>query len=336
MTRVSQEPRKRRGRRTPLSDAQLHNRRDQFVQILEGSWGEIGWELPRCKKADDLALILRPLAESRSWIAEVVEIFCRPSSETFSAPILRKVRSELRRLVEPLGVAEESLRFGNDRLHKLDGVFTQAHSRSRRILKRARKQRRKELWKMLVEHQKLADSEKRLKARLRSLEGSFARQELFRFIKSKRYELTPLHFANAIAGLPHMGWRQSMRRNAHFLCPVVNGHSYHVFKAVRYLLETLNKKTEEDLVKSFREFIRRLPSRYRLPQQEFAKNWLYLERAIHQSFRTKPPRKALPFEITKRYFLQLQTQTHLDIILAEQAQIPLNPPKVSATAHAQN
>jgi hypothetical protein len=220
-----------------------------------------------------------------------------------------------------------------DRLHKLDGAFTQAHGRSRRIVKRARKQRRKELWKISAEHQKLADSEKRLKARQRSLEGSFARQELFRFIKSKRYELTPLHFANAIAGLPHMGWRQSMRRNAHSRCLIVNGSSYQVFKAVRYLVESLNKKTEKNLVKSFRESIRLLPSRYRLPQQEFAKNWLYLERAIHQSFRTKPPRKALPCEITKCYFQQLQTQSYLDTVLAEQAQIPLNPPKVSATAH---
>lgn len=332
MTKVSQGPLKQRGRRTLISDAQLHNRRDQFVQILEGSWGEIGWELPRCKKADDLALILRPLAESRSWIAEVVEIFCRSSSETLSAPTLRRVRSELRRLVEPLGVSEEALRLVKDRLHRLDGTFTQTHGRSRRIVKRARKQRRKELWKISVEYQGLADSEERLKARLKSLEGSFARQELFGFIKSKRYELKPSHFANAIAGLPHMGWRQSMRRNARSRCLIANGLSYQVFKAIRYLLESLNKKTGKNLVKSFRESIRVLPSRYRLPQQELAKKWLYLERAIHQSFRTKRPRKVLPFEITKRYFQQLQTQSYLDTVLAEQAQIQLNPDKVSGTS----
>ena len=331
MTTVFQEHPKQRGRPTPISDAQLHNRRDQFVQILEGSWGEIGWQLPRCKKADDLALILRPLAESRSWIAEVVEIFCRSSSEAFS-PILRRVRSELRKLVEPLGASEESLRLMKDKLHKLDATLTQAHGRSRRIVKRARKQARKKISKIFVEHQKRGDSEKRLKARLKSLEGSFARLELFRFIKSKRYELVPLHFANAAAGLPQMGWRQSMRRNRHSPCSVVNGRSYQVFKAIRYLIESLNTKTEKNLVKSFRKSIRVLPSRYRLPQQEFAKNWFYLERAIHQSLRTKSLRRVLPFEITKRYFQQLQTQSYLDTVLAEQAQIPLNPTKVSGTS----
>lgn len=327
MTTVSQEPGKRRGRRTPLSSAQLHNRRDQLVQIFEGSWSELGWELPRCKKAEDLSMIFRPLAESRSWIAEVIEIFCRPSTETFSTSALRQVRSERRRLAKPFQLAEESVRLAAERLHRLDGVFTQAQGRSHRIVKRARKQRRKELRKSLVEHRRLTDAEKRLKTRLNTLEGSFARQELMRFIKSKRYEVTPVNLANAVAGIPHMGWRHSMRRNVSTPPVSQNGQTYQVFKALRYLLTTLKKKTEKGLVKSFRESIPLLPGRYKLPREEFSRNWLYLERAIRQSFRAKLPRKALPFAVTKRYFVQLRTQTHLDIILAEQAQIPLGKPK---------
>jgi hypothetical protein len=332
LTTLFQESKKRRGRRTPLSDAQLHNRRNQFVQMFEGSWGEIGWGLPRCKKVDDLALIFRPLAESRSWIAEVFEIFCRPSSETFSASSLRQVRSEMRRLAEPLRLGEEARRVAEERLNNLDRALTQARGRSHQIVKRARKQRRKELWKALVEHRRLADSEKSLKARLKSLEGSFARQELMRFIRSKRYELKPLSLANAVAGIPHMGWRQSMRRNVSTPPVTQNGQTYQAFKAIRYLAEIQNRKTETDLVKSFRESIQLLPSRYKIPQEEFAKNWLYLERAIRKSFRMKPPRKAIPFEITRRYFEQTHTQSNLDIILAEQAQIPLGKPKVRGAA----
>jgi hypothetical protein len=321
------EQQKRRGRRSELSDPQLNNRREQFIQIFEGSWGEIGSALPKCKRADDLALIFRPLAESRSWIAQVVEIFCRPSSESFSASALRQVRSGMRRLVEPVRLGDELTRFAKERLNRLDGALAQAHGRDRRIVKRARKQRRKELWKALVKHGKLADSEKSLKARLKSLEGSFAREELMRFIKSKRYEIKPLSLANAVAGIPYMGWRQSMRRNASTQPVTQNGPSYQAFKAIRYLVESQNRKTKTDLVKSFRESIQLLPSRFKLSQAEFSKNWLYLERAIRKSFRMKPSRKGLPFEITRRYFEQIQTQSNLDIILADQAQIPLSKPK---------
>lgn len=139
MTTLLQESKKQRGRPTPLSDAQLHNRRDQFVQIFEGEWGEIGWGLPRCKKADDLTLILRPLAESPSWIAQVFEIFCRSSSETFSARALHQVRSELRRLSEPFQLADESLRAAKDRLHSLERTFPQARGRALRTFKQVPK-----------------------------------------------------------------------------------------------------------------------------------------------------------------------------------------------------
>jgi hypothetical protein len=324
LTTIFEESKKRRGRRTPLSDAQLHNRRDQFVQIFEAEWGELGWELPRCKKGDDLALILRPLAESPSWIAQVVELFCRSSSEPFSTRALRQVRSELRKLVEPLQLADETLRGAKDRLHGLERAFPQARGRALRTFKRVRKQRRKELWKKLVEHREFADSEKRLKARLVSLEGSFARQELMRFVRSKRYEVMPLNLANAVAGFPHMGWRQSMRRNRSTPPVTMNGRSYQIFKAIRYLAESSNKETAKDLVKSFRESIRLLPSRYKAPQEELAKNWFYLERAIRHAYRTKAHLKALAFEITKQYFKQILSWNQVHIVLAEQFKLELS------------
>jgi hypothetical protein len=40
----------------------------------------------------------------------------------------------------------------------------------------------------------------------------FARAEVARFCKSARYRLSPLSTANALAGLPFIGWRQSVKR----------------------------------------------------------------------------------------------------------------------------
>ena len=74
-----------------------------------------------------------------------------------------------------------------------------------------------------MESRTLSDVVRRLEARLRDLEAPFARQELFRFLKSKRYEVTPLALANAAAGLPYMGWRHSMRKNAEVQSIAANG-----------------------------------------------------------------------------------------------------------------
>jgi hypothetical protein len=322
----------RRGRHTALSDAQLQNRRDQFVQIFEGEWGQIGWGLQRCRKTEDLFLIFSPLMGNQSWISQVIEVFCRPCLEEFFAPTLRKLRYERRRIAGSVRVADETDRILEQQLQRVNWAFEQAQGRSYRIVKRARKQKRKEFWKGWRKHRDLAAKGKSLEGRIKDLEGSFAREELVRFIKSKRYELTPLHIANAVAGIPHMGWRQSMRRTSISPSRIADGRPYQIFKAIRYLVETSTMGTTEGLVKGFRDGIRSsLRSRYKLAREELAKNWFYLERAIHQSLRAKAQRKTLPFEMTKRYFNNIRSLSHVDMVLAEQARIILPKPRIPAS-----
>ena len=134
----------RRGRRSGLSDAQLHNQRDQFVQIFEGTWFDIYRELQRCKKADELIRIFTPIADPKTWFHGPISVFCRPSSESASGATLRRVRAELRALAEPLKNANESNRRAEEQLHQVNGALAQARGSSRRMVKRARKKKRKE------------------------------------------------------------------------------------------------------------------------------------------------------------------------------------------------
>ena len=321
-----------RGRPSELSDAQLHNRRNQLVQIFEGAWGEIGWELQRCKQVDDLIRIFSPIANPESWVGNVMELFCRPCSESASGATLRKVRAEWGALAEPSRAADESNRRAKEQLQQVASVLTQAKGRSRRIVKRALKWRRKEFWKTSQLYQSLYDRDRQLAKRLRHLEAAFARQEFLRFLKSRRYSLTPLALANAAAGLPHMGWRQSMRRSVKTPCTIAEGGMYQIFKAIRYLAAKATKRTVDGLVISFEDSISSLPSRYNLAKIELARNWFYLERALRRAFRAKPHPKAWPFEITKLYFKQLgSTRSQVDVVLAEQAKLMLSKPRPQTT-----
>jgi hypothetical protein len=294
------------------------------VQIFEGTWGEIGWELQRCKKADDLIRIFTPIAKPETWVGNVMELFCRPCSEPASGATLRKVRTELGTLAEPMRVADESHRRAKEKLQQLTSVLTQAKGRSRRIVKQARKKRRKEFWKTERLYRSLYDRERQFAKRLRELEAAFARQELLRFLKSKRYSLRPLTLANAAAGLPYMGWRQSMRRSLKAPWVIAEGSSYQIFKAIRYLTTGTSRKTVDGVVLTFEDFITSLPSRYQLAKVELAKNWFYLEPAIRQAYRMKLHRKAFPFEITKLYFKKLTSRSQVDEALAEQIQLTLS------------
>jgi hypothetical protein len=304
-----------------------------LVEIFEGYWAEIGWELQRCKKAEDLVRIFTPIADPRSWVGEVVILFCRPCSEAASGSTLRKLSGERRALGVPIYAGDAAKRLAEEQLRQVNSALAQVRGTNRRILKRARKARRKEYWKAAKRYSDLSKKQRELDLRLKGVGAGFARLELFRFLKSKRYILTPRALANAAAGLPYMGWRQSLRRSTKSPCKLANGSRYQIFKAIRYLTAIARRKSVHAFVGSFRERIPLLPSRYKLPKIELEEKWWHLERAIRQACRTKSHLKALAFEITKQYFKQLQSQTQVEMILAQQFKLGMSKqPKQDASA----
>lgn len=309
------------GRPKYLSNEQLHDRREQLTAIFEGIWYEIGWELRKPKNPDDLIQILGPIKETSA--RDIVSVFFRKTSEPASANNLRRVRREWRAITEPKISADEIKRKAQERLQRVGWALSQARKNEHRMVKQVQKKRRKEFAEAAKAARRLAETERDLERRLRGLEASVARQELYRFLKSKRYALNPLSLANAIAGLPHIGWRQSMRRCRPAPRVVTEGLSYQIFKAIRYITESTGRKSPKALIMSFREQIPLLPSRYRLARSELAEKWFYLERAIRRAYGLKPRRKELPFVITKQYYMQTRSQSQVERILAEQVEITL-------------
>jgi hypothetical protein len=312
---------KRRGPHTELTDDQLFGRREQLVQVFEGLWGEIGWKLQKCKTPADLVRILSPLNET--FIREMVSVFFHESSEPVSAATARKVRAKWRAGLTPCREAEASKHQVREELKRVDAVLTNSPRNKQRMIKREQKRCRKEASRTTQKWRWLSKTTTALEVQLRGLESGLARQEILRFCKSGRYELTPLNLANAVAGLPYMGWRQSMRRTSNQPSMVANGLDYNVFKAIRFIVTNANKQSENNLVAEYRHSIPLLPSRYRGPRVELADKWFFVERAIRRAFRSSPHPKALPFEITKHYFKQFRSQSHVELILAKQAKLPL-------------
>ena len=320
-TVVSEQPSRpprRRGTQSAFTDAQLWNRRDQLIQTFEATWGRIGRELPRVRRADDIAGIFMPLQQG--YISEIVSVYCRPSSQPPSAKKLRKVRKEVSKVTKPWLDAERAKMKALEQLQITDLAMTERH---RRLLKRARKARRKEAARAVGKYRILEEKRRQLELEIRELEPSFARHELFRFLKSKRYEINPEYLANATAGLPYMGWRQSMRRCQESESEIANGGAIQVFKAIRYMVGIAPDKSEKPLIDHFRRIIPSLPTRYKFPKSELAENWLFLERAIRHGCRSKPLSKHLHFVIAERYFAQMGSFSPQDRALAVQARLSL-------------
>lgn len=323
---VFQEPERTplpRGRRSLVDAPHLSNRREELVQIFEGYWGEIGWALHKCKSPSDLAIVFAGLNEKIIW-NDLPSLLSTNSTESGTRDTLAEIRSALRSLGKRTRIADELNRVARARLQEVQSAL------NTKLTRRQRKVMRKEFvdcWKEARQAgqkcEQLNKSENSLIAQRKLAEASFARRELFRFLKSGRYELKPLNLANATAGLPFMGWRQSMRRCSTEESLASNGTHYQVFKAIRHLVSTAETRIAGALIKHFRNCIPQLPSRYRLARADMAEKWFFLDRAIRESCRTKVHPKAVPFEITRRYFRQTSSRTHIDMLLAERARLKL-------------
>lgn len=314
---LKKSPQQRRGPHVELTDAQLHTFRDQLTQAFEGFWGELGWELETCKKPADIADIFRPLA--RTYVAGLVDVFVRPSDDKPDVARMRKARAERRSLVQRQYKLEIARREAQRRFQEVEAAFSQATKRERRLVRKEQKQSRRKYGRVELEYRALVRKDRELDRELKGLEASFARQELFRFVRSKRYELTPLNLANAASNLPYSGWRRSMQRNRRASSLTANGSLYRMFKAIRYLVENAPSRTVQKLVVHFRDNIPTLPNRF--PKKALGDEWYRLERAIRQSCKAKPHPRALSFEIMKRYTSQLGSLTHVDAVLAQRARI---------------
>jgi hypothetical protein len=308
-----------RGRRDALDDSTLENRRHRLVSLFEASWGEIGWELQKCKKAGDLVSIFSAIAGAK--FQDVLTVFCNSSTLPASRVAWRKALQKLKALVGPQSDSANLSREASDRLQRARAALAQAKGRNRKVVRKEFVRCKREADEREKESRRIYEQQRDLAAHLSLLEASIARRELFRFLKSKRYELNPLNLASAAAGLPEMGCRRSALKCAKFQRPPAEGLPYEIFKAIRYLMAKTTNKTAQALVEHFREGVRSLPQRYSRSRVELAEKWLFLERALRQTWRVKPHPGAFPFEITARYFRHTQLQSHTDILLAERAKL---------------
>lgn len=315
----------RRGRRDELDDSTLENRRHRLVAIFEATWGEVGLKVQKCKRAGDLAGIFSAIPGAN--IQDVLTVLCAPSTLPASRAAWRKARQELKALAEPDRVAANLNREAAERLQRAHAALAQAKGRNLKVVRKEFVRCKREADERARGCREISDRQRKLVAHLGLLEASIARRELFRFLKSKRYELTPLNLASAAAGLPEIGCRRSALKCAGFERPPAEGVRYEIFKAIRYLMAKTNTKTNKKpaqaLVEHFREGVRLLPRQYSRAKVELAETWFFLDRAIRQTCKAKPRSGDFPFEITARYFRQTQQQTHTDILLAELAKLSL-------------
>ncbi len=154
---------------------------------------------------------------------------------------------------------------------------------------------------------------------LKLQEADFAQSELLKFILSERHRLTPLNFANAMAGLPFIGWRQSDKRcSGHKLTPKSShGIVYQRFLIVAGVVAQPASSTDE-VVQKMRAHLLDKATHKDFAYEELRDYWYYLKCAIESLYVKNPHSGAMPYLIFAEYQRRAATRSALDLLLEEE------------------
>jgi len=327
-----------RGRPLGMDDGRLLGNRDFLVWLLESTWSEVGLALRRVKTTAAVRIALQPWEQNRD-AHSVVDALLRPTEHPTTPKKLRALeqrKAELGHLVQDADARRQECQKS---LEKVDNVLT--------LLEQDKKDERvSTLTQELTEDQKAIAAKERIK-RMTALENAeaeyvkhqakcmdsievlkdayayVAQIELVRFCNSSLYSINPLNVANALAGWPYLGHRQSIKRCRRSKPANAGNLPYIIVKILHRIIST--RKQNAKLVQHAKQWLR--TKRVSKSDALFnavtglRQNWYYLEHAISTVVDTRVLTRELPYKITTEYFRRLKARTSVDILFEEDERI---------------
>jgi hypothetical protein len=298
--RSSSESAKRRGGRPKqIDEGQLFNRRDQFIEVLCATWGEIGWELTVARTQEGLRDAFSRLKLHAH--EDLLAPFVRSTTVQATASEIRATKEKrgqaVRRMYELMPVLETATR----RMQQ-SGATVSQNSNSQRLgpLLDEHLVRLAEFRKSSREMDRVNRDLKSLDTLIADQEASYAQMELLTFVSYAKYAHTPRNLAQAMAGLPHIGcWHsfQQCEKEPSSLWPMrpdeIPPLSYRVFLIIQQCWIGKSRENNRPLVDLLRERIRVLPPTSDL-RAELRREVRYLRQAVEETDLAHSPSGEVP------------------------------------------
>jgi hypothetical protein len=307
----------KRGRGRPaLPEQQLRWSRDELVGLLENSWPDVGWGLIHLKSRQEVPILFALWNEQR--VSHLIKLLLRPTTKPATARALAAQRKQVRCMLEKAHVAYTHEQTCRDLLNNATRALGQEGlSRAELdVVEEECKRRRINLETATEEHRRFNEAYQQATETLHDGEAYFAQQELVSFCRSGRYRINPLQTANALAGLPNIGWRQSSRRCASWDCTIANGLTYEIFLLIERICETTGKPS----VERFRELLL-VEDAESTARNEVRKYWYYLRRSIESVSGLRLRNSQVPFAIASQYFKRTMVRSAVDLVFEEEERL---------------
>jgi hypothetical protein len=318
--------------RPTVDDQTLGADRDALVWLLSVTWPDIGWELPQATTLEELRKALEPWRGHPS--EQTVVHFLRPTAVTATPEEIRALRKTVGKAIEVLREAQErhdvcvrASRTIESAMNDVEPLHLQAMAPDLFRAWGENKKAREAL-------QLAIDTERKLTEKLRDREAGFAQIELLDYVTKKKYARNPLGLANAMAGLPSLGWPQSHERCSKIACGLWPTFQFQIVETIATIWNRRGSYPELPIVQLFRQEVDKLsktvmvryqPSLVRPAKKTKGENplrahladkWRSLRLALEEvvGLETHPDR--MPFLIASRFGKNLaKPRTMQDVVL---------------------
>ncbi len=309
-----------RGYPSQIDKDRLWNMRQHLRFFLETTWDEVGCRFQTFRKMADLRAVMKPWEKRIEQEEHVVRALLWNGERPATSRSLYRQRKQLGKLRDRYMSAIELIDQCRDFLERFMVIPAQHLSLAEQdVIRDAICERARKLAHAGEECIALREQEKELEILIKDGEAYFARNELFDFYRSKRYRLTPLDVANALAGLPFIGWRRSADRCRKWK-EEPEGISFGIFRILLRIVRANVRRS--DLMRDADKFIEaKSPIGNKFALADLRENRYYLRRSIAAVLEQGTKRVDLTAAISREYWKRKSHPTAVDRAFAEEERI---------------
>ncbi|MBI3663398.1 MAG: hypothetical protein HY234_10160 [Acidobacteria bacterium] len=298
--------------------------------MLESYWAEIGWALhllrsqPRKPTHEQLAHALEPLRGR--YNAERILYYFRTAGEAASSQTIRqtlraltKSRKQERKLKQVSNDHEERCLEALRAIERTKAEIADAEKNEEHAIARAKQKilesaneatlrRFLEACRPCEVFKKTTMKGDAIHDRLEEQEAYYFREQALRFLRDKRYELTPHNLAAAITGLPRLSYRKSielcLKTEAEIEAKTGNKRmpqlAFRILEFVQANLRRGETLKGNALLDFFQSRIKKLAKKDDL-RTYLAENWIHLKNAILEATKADCVRAELPYFVARLF-----------------------------------
>jgi hypothetical protein len=321
----------KRGRRT-IQDNDLVGARNGWLAFFEKVWHEIGWQLIEIRSQeaatiDDVRMVFESLRSKPSFqntpgfhwtifflqgvpeVAKRTELRTNRIKSIALSYQVQKMRSQEEELKSTAAYAEIAVQ--------------QAREEDREVILSDAKEKKRHLQEFTEKLAKTESERSNYEKKVREQETHLYCAELLGFLCKGKYAVKPLPLANSLAGLPHMGWRQSLARCSK-MPPTFSQvqYPYGIVRAILKIWKRRSKNPDLTLTDLFRAEIPKLRKPNSEARTYLSEGWRDLRMAIERLSKEGPSDSSMPYAITGAFVSnQARAKNHAERILAERERL---------------